>query len=216
MIDLHTHTFFSDGVLSPSELVYRAKLAGYTAIAITDHADESSFEQAIKNVLKAKKNLTKHYDIKVFAGCELTYVPPALIKLLTIKARKLGADVIVCHGETTAENVPPGTNRAAILAKVDILAHPGKISDEDVELAAKNNVALEITSRRGHRNTNNYVYKLAKKHGAKLVFGNDTHQPEDILNKDQIMKLFVSSKIPKIKFDIMIQNAEEILKTWRQ
>ena len=76
MIDLHTHTFFSDGVLSPSELVYRAKIAGYKAIAITDHSDESNFEQAIKNILKVKKNLTKAYGIKVFAGCELTYVPP--------------------------------------------------------------------------------------------------------------------------------------------
>jgi len=37
MIDLHTHSLFSDGELIPSELVSRAAAAGYRAIAITDH-----------------------------------------------------------------------------------------------------------------------------------------------------------------------------------
>lgn len=37
MIDLHTHSTFSDGSLSPVELVERAQQAGLTAIALTDH-----------------------------------------------------------------------------------------------------------------------------------------------------------------------------------
>lgn len=35
--DLHMHTTYSDGVLSPSELVHRAKKAGLHIISITDH-----------------------------------------------------------------------------------------------------------------------------------------------------------------------------------
>jgi histidinol phosphatase-like PHP family hydrolase len=42
MIDLYTHTLFSDGVLSPSERVYSAKKYGYTGIAITDYVDDYS------------------------------------------------------------------------------------------------------------------------------------------------------------------------------
>ena len=42
MIDLHTHTFFSDGGLLPSELARRARIAGYQALAFTDHADVSN------------------------------------------------------------------------------------------------------------------------------------------------------------------------------
>jgi len=38
MIDLHTHTFLSDGELGPAELVRRAENAGYRAIGISDHA----------------------------------------------------------------------------------------------------------------------------------------------------------------------------------
>lgn len=37
MIDLHLHTTASDGTLSPSELVARARAAHLTVIAITDH-----------------------------------------------------------------------------------------------------------------------------------------------------------------------------------
>ncbi len=36
LIDLHTHTIFSDGELIPSELVRRAVIHGYKAIALTD------------------------------------------------------------------------------------------------------------------------------------------------------------------------------------
>ena len=44
MIDLHTHTLFSDGELIPAELTRRAAVAGYRAIAMTDHADRSNLD----------------------------------------------------------------------------------------------------------------------------------------------------------------------------
>lgn len=37
MIDLHTHSIFSDGELHPSELVRQAELAGVEVLALTDH-----------------------------------------------------------------------------------------------------------------------------------------------------------------------------------
>lgn len=37
MIDLHTHSTFSDGTLTPTELVALAKKQGLSAIALTDH-----------------------------------------------------------------------------------------------------------------------------------------------------------------------------------
>src|SRR3954463_8555191 len=35
--DLHTHTTFSDGTHTPAGLVERARKAGLTAVAVTDH-----------------------------------------------------------------------------------------------------------------------------------------------------------------------------------
>ena len=54
MIDMHTHTIFSDGELIPSELVRRAVVHGYRAIGITDHVDFSNVEHVLSNVKKAK------------------------------------------------------------------------------------------------------------------------------------------------------------------
>jgi len=36
-VDLHSHTYFSDGTLSPEDLVARARQRGLTALAVTDH-----------------------------------------------------------------------------------------------------------------------------------------------------------------------------------
>ena len=55
IIDLHTHTFASDGVLLPSELIRRAVAAGYRAIGITDHGDESNMEELLAKAVKAAK-----------------------------------------------------------------------------------------------------------------------------------------------------------------
>ncbi len=207
MIDLHTHTFFSDGDLIPSELVCRAKNAGYKTIALTDHIDFSNMDFVISRIQRIAFELSECYKIKVIAGCELTYVPPELIKKAVKQARKLGAKIVVVHGESPVEPVPKGTNRAAILSKCDILAHPGYITEEDVKLAKKNNVLLEITTRNGHKTGNLHVAKLAKKIGVKLVLNTDTHQPEDLLNEKKIKEILKEAKLTQSDFAEMQKNA---------
>lgn len=44
--DLHMHTIFSDGVHSPSEIVKKAREAGLSTIAITDHDHVGAFDEA--------------------------------------------------------------------------------------------------------------------------------------------------------------------------
>lgn len=48
MIDLHAHTTVSDGGDSPTELVNKAAAAGLTAIAVTDHDNDSGCAEAIR------------------------------------------------------------------------------------------------------------------------------------------------------------------------
>ena len=64
---------------------------------------------------------------------------------------------MVVHGETLVEPVEEGTNHEAIMAGVDILAHPGLISEEDVRLAKERKVLLEISARKGHSLSNGHV-----------------------------------------------------------
>nr|QFZ92254.1 PHP domain-containing protein [Synechococcus elongatus PCC 11802] len=47
MLELHTHTTYSDGSLSPTELVEAAIAAGVTALAITDHDTLGGWTEAI-------------------------------------------------------------------------------------------------------------------------------------------------------------------------
>jgi len=47
MIDLHTHTTFSDGSLTPTELVEEATALGLTAVAVTDHDTVDGLPEAL-------------------------------------------------------------------------------------------------------------------------------------------------------------------------
>jgi putative hydrolase len=211
MIDLHTHSIFSDGVLVPSELVRRAEVLGIEAIAITDHADASNLDFIIPRIVAVSKVLNDVKHIKVVPGIELTHIPPSQIKALAEQARALGAKVVVLHGETIVEPVMLGTNRAGVRADIDILAHPGLISDEEAAMAAENGVFLEITARKGHSLTNGHVAKLAKKYGAKLVLNTDAHEPSDLINEKLARQIALGAGLDEGDFLEMQKNAETFL-----
>lgn len=185
MIDLHTHTLFSDGVLLPAELIRRCEAKGFRGLAITDHVDYSNIDMVIPNVLKACKEISAVAKIKILGGAELTHIRPEHIKSMVKRAKALGACIVLVHGETITEPVLPGTNRAAIEAGADILVHPGLITEDDAKLAKINGVRLEISGRKGHAYANGYVVKMAKKVGAKLIFGSDSHTPDDLLDRNR-------------------------------
>jgi histidinol phosphatase-like PHP family hydrolase len=191
MIDLHTHTLFSDGELLPSELARRAQVKGYTAIALTDHVDSSNIDFVIPRIVKACVVINRCWDITAIPGAEITHAPLEEIKRLVKSARRFGARVVVVHGETLSEPVVPGTNRCAIESGCDILAHPGMISEEDVRLAGEKGVFLEITTRKNHRSSNKRLVKLADSLGAGMVLNTDSHCDKDLIS-DEKARTFLS------------------------
>jgi histidinol phosphatase-like PHP family hydrolase len=140
-------------------------------------------------------------------GIELTHVPPETIGALAQRARELGARLIVVHGETIAEPVPPGTNRAAIEAGVHVLAHPGLITLPEVQLAAEKGVLLEITSRKGHSLSNGHVARLARQAGASLVLNSDSHSPADIVALPQRERVVEGAGLDRESLTVMDQTA---------
>jgi putative hydrolase len=185
MIDFHSHTFLSDGVLSPAEHVRRALIAGYKVLGITDHVDFSNIEDVYRSIRKLTDEITGcGWNIKVIPGIEITHVPVSKIAKLVDMAHTMGIPLVIMHGESPVEPVEKGTNRAAIEAGVDILAHPGLITDEDVMRSVEKNVSLEITSRKGHSLANGHVAKLAEKYKANLVLDSDAHAPDDFLKEN--------------------------------
>ena len=194
MYDFHTHTFLSDGVLSPIELIRRAFVIGYQTMAITDHVGPGNLEYVLSTLKKDCKMAEKRWDIKVFTGVEITHTPIEDIDLQAKDARAQGAQVVNVHGETIMEPVVSGTNLAAVSSQyVDILAHPGLITLDEASLAAENGVFLEISGRKGHGLANGHVAKIARKSGATLILDSDAHEPDDLMTQEYAEKVAIGS-----------------------
>lgn len=86
-IDLHTHSLFSDGYKTISELLDMAKDNNVFTFAITDHDDIRSYE-----ILKV---LAKKYGIRVISGIELStyYKNPTDNKPVKIHLLGYGIDI---------------------------------------------------------------------------------------------------------------------------
>ncbi|MBM9537589.1 histidinol phosphate phosphatase domain-containing protein [Desulfobulbus alkaliphilus] len=206
MIDLHSHSFFSDGALVPAEHVRRVEVLGYSAIAITDHADSSNIHLLIPNLLQAARDLNPVNKTRLLVGVELTHVPPELIGPLTMRSRELGAQLVVVHGETPVEPVRPGTNLAALEADVDLLAHPGFLSEEEATLAAKKDILLELSGRKGHSLTNGHVVRMAQKTGAPLAINADAHEPGDFLTMEMAEKVGLGAGLNREEYQRVLRN----------
>lgn len=190
LFDFHTHTFHSDGVLSPVELIHRAFIQKYAAIAIADHVATGSLKRVIEEISEDCELARKYWNIIAIPAVELTHLPPQAISDTAQKAKELGAWLVVVHGETPVEPVPKGTNLAAVKSPyVDILAHPGFITSDEIEIAQENNVFLELSARRGHSKTNSYIASECRNTGIKLLVNSDAHSEDDLLTTEQATKI---------------------------
>ena len=119
LIDLHTHTIYSDGDLTPDELIKKATDNNIGILSITDH----------DNVL-AYKNITNTNGIKIIQGVELS------AKVDKGRMHILGYGIDVDNKNLNKElNELKEKNIEAILMIVDILKKEGVvISDKDISL----------------------------------------------------------------------------------
>jgi len=214
MFDFHTHSIFSDGELIPSELIRRAACNGYEAIAITDHVDFTNVEHVLDGLKKLGPWTERDGDLQVIIGVEISHVPPEKIGKIVRKADDLGAELVVVHGETIVEPVERGTNKAAVSnPSVDILAHPGLISEEEADIAKENEVYLELTSRKGHCLANGYVVKVSREVGAQLVLNTDLHSPDDFLTEECAARILAGAGLgPNEVMKVMDENPRALLR----
>ncbi len=211
MIDLHTHSIFSDGELIPAELTRRAAVLGYRALAITDHGDLSNMDFIIPRLARVAAELGQAWGLVVLPGIELTHVPPQQIAEAAGAARALGAKIVVVHGESLVEPVAPGTNSAGLDADIDILAHPGLISEQEVQRAAQRNICLEITTRKGHSLSNGHVAQMALRCGARLVVNTDSHAPGDLTTVEMARRIALGAGLGAADFEQCLKNSEALV-----
>jgi len=215
--DFHMHTIMSDGELLPMELIRRAAAADHGAIAVTDHASFSNIDQVVKSVAQDCKRADA-WGMEAIPGVELTHVPVKYIDDAVRKSRRAGAEIIIIHGETPVEPVERGTNHKAVTnPEVDILAHPGMISIDDAELAAKNRVYLEVTCRKGHSLANGHVALMAREAKAKVLVNTDTHDPADLSSMAYANMVARGAGMdPEEVRDALVSNPQAILKALRR
>lgn len=213
-IDLHMHSLFSDGELLPSELARRAANLNHEVIAITDHVDYSNVEQ-IPQIQKAIDDINANWNIKVVLGAEVTHVPTESIDGVAKKAKDLGAQIVVVHGETLNEPVIEGTNYAAVNSEyVDILGHPGLITYEEAQIAKKNGIYLEISARSGHCLGNGHVANIAQEVGNKLLVNTDTHSPDNLITFEKSYEIALGAGLSKKEaMAAIVDNPRELLKS---
>jgi len=213
LYDFHTHTFLSDGVLSPIELIRRAIVSGYSALGIADHVGAGTMARTIEEVRRDADLAAEHWNFDVFPGVELTHVPAAAIADLAAEAKRHGASHVLVHGESPVEPVEPGTNLAAVSCPdVDILAHPGLLTAEEARVAAETGVFVEITARNGHSLANGRVYALCRDAGAECVLDSDTHTPGNILTPEFARTVALGAGVAEAELDTLLRaNPEKLV-----
>jgi putative hydrolase len=209
--DFHTHTTLSDGSLSPMELIRRARVAGYRAVGIADHGALGSLSRFAQELSQDCALARDRWGIMALPGVELTHVPAAAVAEVARTAKEVGLWLVIVHGETISEPVEEGTNLAAVsCGDVDILAHPGLITLEEAELAARNGVFLELSAKPAHAAANGHVAKMARLAGAKLIVNSDNHDL-DFLTEQQARRIVLAAALEEKDLEEVLRVNPELL-----
>jgi len=180
--DFHAHTYLTDGSASATDMWTAGDRLAHRVLAITDHVALED-PRPLLDRLHAEARAFADGPMVTLVGVEISMVPPRHIDAVARAARKAGAELVIVHGETLAEPVPAGTNRAAIdCREVDLLAHPGLLDPADAELAHAHGTVLELSGRSGHSITNGHVARVALAAGAAIVVDSDAHRTGDLLS----------------------------------
>lgn len=180
--DFHAHTYLTDGQLSPTDMWRHADRLLHRALALTDHVALED-PKPLLDRLHAEARAWEGSPLLTVVGVEISMVPPRRIADVARAARRAGAEIVIVHGETPVEPVPAGTNRAAIEApEVDLLAHPGLLTEAEAELAHAHETVLELSARRGHSLANGHVAQRALAAKADLVVDSDAHHADQLVS----------------------------------
>jgi histidinol phosphatase-like PHP family hydrolase len=182
LYDLHVHTTVSDGALRPLEMAIQAQARHYTVLGFADHVGIGNIPRVLEALTAACASIRLRYGLLAVAGVEVTRMPRLAIADVARRCKQAGAALVTVHGESPGDQRQPGVNLAAIEAPdVDVLAHPGFLTEAEARRAAESGTYLELSGGTWHAVTNAWVARLAVEAGAELLVGSDAHLAEALM-----------------------------------
>jgi len=192
--DLHTHTTWSDGANSITEMVDAARQHGYEYLAITDHASGPGIlsgvgldDADIRDQLDTIRAVDAKSDITVLAGIEANIHADGSVSVSDDVLAELDVVIAAPHSGLDGD----GTERlctAASHPEVDFIAHPtgrrlNQRAGMDIDMAtvattaAEHDTALEINAHPRRLDLSGQPVKQAIEQGAQIVINTDAHAP---------------------------------------
>lgn len=74
LVDLHTHSYYSDGTMSPKEIVEDAKRKNIEVIAVTDHDELASYEELKEEAAKVGITIIRGVELDAKFGDIVVHV----------------------------------------------------------------------------------------------------------------------------------------------
>lgn len=122
-IDLHTHTNFSDGSMTPEELLFHAKEVGLSALALTDHDTVSGLARA--------RDAAEKYGVEFVPGVELSTEAQTQVHILGYYFDEQNKELLDAFAAQKAERLRTHERYMRLLAEHGIF-----ITDEEVRAVA--------------------------------------------------------------------------------
>lgn len=195
LINLHTHTLYSDGDYTPEQIVEAASRGNLTHIAITDHFETSKVNSLraseFNEYLDRLRDLGRRYsNVQVLAGveidtnpnrCDLDNLPVDMLNKLDLVL----FEYVQAEGGTTIEGLEPLLSRLKIpcgLAHNDLERNfRGMSSQALAEHLERHDLFVEINTAWPYRRDGLPFYELAKERFAafrgrvRVSVGTDVH-----------------------------------------
>jgi len=211
--DLHTHTVFSDGRLSPEEVLQIASDKGYR-VGLADHCGPGNFqldsEGRFEKYLSAIQGLPVYRAVELDLGREIPVLRQSLKRCHYLIGGVHSAGPIDFFDPQITEvdltilldEMLEIISRQSRKYSFDILAHPGLLpcnfrEQQDaitdgwrvklVELALKCNLAIELSSRWMVPDLK--LATMAKEAGLKFSLGSDGHGADKMCRLDYSLEL---------------------------
>lgn len=203
--DMHTHSNWSDGLLSIEKLAhFVTSNYPYEYIVLTDHSkteriaggmDTKEFAKQLKAIRKLNATLGKEF---IKAGAEVDILDDGTLDLPDELLEQLDWVCAAIHTRLNKDN----TDRLLIACEhplVNCIAHPGGRLignrenypvqwDKIFTVAARTGTAMEINAQPARMDLSDELARQAKEAGVKLVIGTDSHAE----NQFQYMKAGVA------------------------